>query len=485
VNDVLALVIAAPLAGALLCVVLPRHGGLIGVGSTVATAIAAGTVVWTVANSGSFRYAIGDWSPGLGIALQVDGLSALLLSMTALVALAVSVYAKEYFLRSEERGHFWPLWLLLLTALNALFLAADLFNLYVTLELLGLSAVALTALGTNHDARIAAVRYLVLGLIGSLAFLAGVALMYAGYGTLDMEALRQRIQADPVAWTAASLMTAGLLLKTALFPLHSWLPPAHANAPAPVSAALSALVVKAAFYLSLRLWLDLFGPISTAGLGQFLGLLGAAAVLWGSWNALRARRLKLLAAYSTVAQIGYLFLFIPLITQLPEGVTRNAALGGLVLLALSHGFAKSALFLAAGVIQRRAGHDRISELNGTAQELPATTWALALAGVALIGLPPSGAFLGKWYLIEGALRAEQWYWVVVVLVGSLLAAAYVFRLLGHAFGHARYPSRALSVGVEEVPALALSLAATAVLGLGSAPIWPLLAGPLSAVGGTP
>jgi formate hydrogenlyase subunit 3/multisubunit Na+/H+ antiporter MnhD subunit len=269
-------------------------------------------------------------------------------------------------------------------------------------------------------------------------------------------------------------MTGGLLLKTALFPLHFWLPPAHANAPAPVSAALSALVVKAGFYLVLRLWLEVFAPLTTPAAATLLGVLGAAAVLWGSWKALRAERLKLLAAYSTVAQLGYLFLFFPLLAALPPGPTRQAVLGGALVLALTHGCAKSALFLAAGVVQQRAGHDRIRELDGTAQALPATTFTIALAGVALIGLPPSGSFLGKWQLISGSLTTGQWLWVPVVLTGSLLAAAYVFRVLGHAFGEGRYPGQALTVGREEVPALILGLLATLGLGLGAAPVWSLL-----------
>jgi formate hydrogenlyase subunit 3/multisubunit Na+/H+ antiporter MnhD subunit len=466
--------IALPLLGSLLSVVLPAWANRIGLFSVLATVGTAASLLWLVADQGEVSYAIGGWTPGLGIALRADALSALLLFMTALVALAASVYASAYFRHTAQQRHYWPLWLLLLTALNALFLAADLFNLYVTLELLGLAAVALTALGGKRAALEAATRYLLLGLLGSLTFLAGVVLLYAGYGTLDMQSLAQRLVPEPSSWTAATLITSGLLIKTALFPLHFWLPPAHANAPAPVSAVLSALVVKAAFYLVLRVWLDLFAPLATSGLGHLFGLLGASAVLWGSWCAIRAERLKLLAAYSTVAQIGYLFLFLPLILQGADAVVRQTALGGLVLMAIGHGFAKSALFLAAGVIQQRAGHDRIRDLGGTAQSLPATTFALALAGVALIGLPPSGAFLGKWQLIAGAIRAELWPWVLVVLVGSLLAAAYVFRLLGHAFGQARYPSRALTIGREEIPALGLAMLATLVLGLASAPIWPLL-----------
>ena len=126
------------------------------------------------------------------------------------------------------------------------------------------------------------------------------------------------------------------------------------------------------------------------------------------------------------------------------------------------------------MVQQRSGHDRIAELDGTAQRLPATTFAIALAGVALIGLPPSGAFLGKWYLLDGAISLGQWVWVVVMGIGSLLAAAYVFRVLGHAFGRCAYPSRPVNFGSEEWPALLLGAAATLLLGLGSAWLWPFL-----------
>jgi len=356
-----------------------------------------------------------------------------------------------------------------------LLLSADLFNLYVTLELLGITAVALAVIKAERDAVDAALRYLVIGLLGSLMYLAGVALIYARYGTLDMIALGNALQPEPAAWVALSLMSAGLLVKCALFPLHFWLPPAHANAPAPVSAALSALVVKAAFYLIARFWLDLFGDVVTLDAARLLGLLGAGAVLWGSWNALRAQRLKLLAAYSTVAQMGYLFMFLPLLVMMSPGATRDTAFGALVLLAITHGFAKSALFLSAGVLQQRAGHDRIAELGGTARTLPVTTFTVALAGVALIGLPPSGTFLAKWELLSSAFAAGQWLWIAVVAIGSVLAAAYIFRVLGHAFGAGEGVAHVLAWSREELPALVLALIATLVLGIGAAYVWQFVA----------
>jgi multicomponent Na+:H+ antiporter subunit D len=476
--DYLVLPVALPLAGALLALVWPRRGGALALFAVAASLAVSLGVLAAVAAEGPLIHALGGWQPGLGIALRADGLSAALLALSTLVALAITVYAGGYFTPGRQLEQFWPLWLLLVTALHALLLSGDLFNLYVTLELLGLSAVALAALGGGAQALRAALRYLTLGLLGSLAFLAGVTLVYGAYGTLDLTALSRVAGPQPAGQAALALMSGGLLLKTALFPLHFWLPPAHANAPAPVSAALSALVVKAAFYLLLRLWLDPFQAVVTQAAAWLLGSLGAGAVLWGSWQALRAPRLKLLAAYSTVAQLGYLFLFLPLLTAMPPGGERDTALGALVLLALTHGFAKSGLFLAAGVVQQRAGHDRIADLGGTARALPVTTFTLALAGVALIGLTPSGAFIGKWLLLSGAIEAGYWPWVLVIAAGSLLAAAYVFRLLGHAFGAGEGVERRLTAGRTELPALFLALTATLGLGLGAAPLWDLLTPPV-------
>lgn len=467
--------VALPLMGSLLALLWPRRADAVGVAASAAALAAAALIVARVVDQGTLTHALGGWAPGLGIALRADALSAALLLMTTTIALAAGAYATTYFRGGALQAHFWPLWLMMMTALNALLLAGDLFNLYVTLELLGLAAVALAALNGNRAAIQAALRYLTVGLLGSMSFLAGVALLYAAYGTLDMQALAERVAPLPATAVTLVLMTGGLLIKAALFPLHFWLPAAHANAPAPVSAALSALVVKAAFYLVLRLWLEVFDTALNPVAAALIGTLGAAAVLWGSWQAWRAERLKLLAAYSTVAQLGYLFLFVPPLLATPVGDARDVVFGALVLFALSHGFAKSALFLGAGVIQQHAGHDRIADLGGTARALPVTTFALALAGVALIGLPPSGSFLAKWQLLSTAIAVGQWVWLPVLAIGSLLAGAYVFRVLGHAFAPGQRTGPVLAGGRSELPALLLALVATAVLGFGAAQVWELLA----------
>jgi formate hydrogenlyase subunit 3/multisubunit Na+/H+ antiporter MnhD subunit len=489
--DLLSTSVALPLVGAVLAAALPGRAAWVGMAGATATTVTALALAFQVWAGGSQRLELGGWGVPLGIALQADGLSAALLAMANLVALAVSLYALGYFAKGGLARHFWPLWMLLWASLNGLFLAADLFNLYVTLELLGLSAAALGALTGAREAVAANLRYLLVGLLGSMTYLLGVALLYTGLGTLDLQLAAAALGPGPVAGTAFALMVGGLLLKAALFPLHFWLPPAHANAPAPVSAALSALVVKAAFYLVLRLWLDLFGPVTTPAAGTLLGLLGAGAVLWGSWRALRAERLKLLAAYSAGAQMRYLFLFFPLLAVVTDPTARADLIAAAVLPALTHRLAKPGLFLSAGLLQKAAGHDRIDELGPAIQALPAVTLAVALAGVALIGLPPSGTFLSKWILLSQAIDSGQWWWVPVIMAGTLLAAAYVFRVLAGAFGLGPHAGESLGPGQDgapralrlgptlQLPGPLLGLIAVAVLGLGAEPLWGLLSDTLA------
>lgn len=419
--------ILLPLAAGLTAFVFPRIAQPLALLCCLASTLAVSGLALQLWQHGVFRHAVGGWEPPLGIGLYADGLSLLFMTATALVGLAVSVYAAAYFAIEEARG-FWPLWLFVLGALHALFLSADVFNLYVTLELLGLAAVSLTALTGDRAALDGAMRYLLATLAGSLAYLLGVTLLYHAFGSVDIGILTARIAPVPAAWAALGLMSAGLILKTALFPLHFWLPSAHASAPSPVSAVLSALVVKASFYIFLRLWLTLFGPLAGHGFAALLGLMGAAAVLWGSVKALRQHRLKLLVAYSTVAQIGYLFMAFPL-----AGGTAAKAWHAAAYLTLSHALSKAAMFLAAGNLLHFGGHDRIADLDRVVQRLPLSAFAFALAALSLIGLPPSGGFIGKWLLLEAALAQGRWDLVFVMLVGGLLAAAYMFRVMGMAF----------------------------------------------------
>ena len=286
----------------------------------------------------------------------------------------------------------------------------------------------------------AALRYLLFALLGSMLYLLGAVLLYGAYGTLDIPLLAERVRPEPVAWAAAALMTVGLLAKTALFPLHLWLPPAHAGAPAAASAVLSALVVKGSFFLVVRLWFDVMPGVVTLPSAQLLAALGAAAILFGSVVALRQERLKLLIAYSTLAQIGYLFLMFPLAFDAGSAqLQRGGALTGGLLQAISHATAKAAMFMAAGLIYKALGHDRIAELRGIGRALPMSVLAFALGGVALMGLPPSGAYLAKKLLLDAAAETGQWWWDLVLQAGGFFTTSYVLLVLAHALWPADEP----------------------------------------------
>ncbi len=432
--------ILLPLIAGILTFLFRRAAPWIGIATALGSAVSVAGLTAQVMHSGPLRYSVGGWGVPLGIDVRADGLSVLMLVMSAVIGVAVSVYAAQYFSdadaadehadQAHQRAYFWPLWMFLLAGLNGLFLAADIFHLYVTLELLGFSAVSLAALAGKRAALVAAMRYLLVSLTGSLFFLFGVAILYAAYATVDLTALAGSVLPGPLAWAALAMMTVGLLIKGAVFPLHFWLPPAHANAPAPVSALLSALVVKASFYILLRLWFELFSAVVTPAAGTLLGLLGAGAILWGSLQALNQSRLKLLVAYSTVAQLGYLMLVFPLARNADSAFTAWSAC---IYFVLAHACAKTAMFLAAGNIAHAAGHDRIAELDGITHALPLSVAAFSLAGISLIGLPPSGGFIAKWMLLQAAISSGEWGWATLILAGSLLAAAYVLRVLWHAF----------------------------------------------------
>jgi multicomponent Na+:H+ antiporter subunit D len=375
----LPLAIMAPLLAAVIAFLFPRRAFPIAVVGTAATTAVVLILLILLRQSGeAARHAIGGWGAPLGIDLVLDGLSMLMLLLTAVIGVAITSYAHGYFQPSQDDrqeseawhqyNYFWPLWLFLWAALNALFLSGDLFNLYVTLELMGFAAVSLTALTRTPQVLRAAMRYLLVSLSGSLMYLMGVVFLYAGYGSLDIVTLSQAVSLDlinptldPTLTAAAALITVGLAMKTALFPFHFWLPPAHANAAAPVSALLSALVVKGSFYILLRSWIMIFHPLADSYIPLGLSLFGAAAILWGSFQAMRQPKLKMLVAYSTVAQLGYLFLLMPILLR--PGAGQREALGGIVLFLIAHALAKAAAFLSAGNILYATGERSVRDIG--------------------------------------------------------------------------------------------------------------------------
>jgi formate hydrogenlyase subunit 3/multisubunit Na+/H+ antiporter MnhD subunit len=456
----------------------------VAVGLGIAVAIAT-----AVAERGApVIYLLGGWSPPLGVALRADGLAAAMMLVVAIVVAAVALFARADFHIAADAPEtrapfaFWTLLLAVWSALNAVFVTGDLFTGYVALELLTFGGVPLVCLDGRAETLAAALRYLLFALVGSVFYLVGTALLYGACGTLDIALLAERITPGPTVWAAAALMTIGLLAKTALFPLHLWLPPAHAGAPPAASAVLSALVVKGSFFLVVRLWFDVMPAVPGGAAAQLLAALGAAAIIVGNLVALRQERLKLLVAYSTVAQIGYLFLMFPLALDASGRLVSAGALAGGILQAMSHATAKAGMFMAAGLIYAALGHDRITGLRGIARAQPLSVLTFALGGLALMGVPPSGAYAAKELLLGAASDTGQWWWALVLQVGGFLTAAYLVLVLAHATAAADEPlvPRAPIGRGRELAALALAVASLC-LGLGGwGALLPIPGGAVSA-----
>jgi formate hydrogenlyase subunit 3/multisubunit Na+/H+ antiporter MnhD subunit len=235
---------------------------------------------------------------------------------------------------------------------------------------------------------------------------------------------------------------------------------------------LSALVVKASFFLVVRLWFDVMPGLLNLAAAQVLSILGAGAILVGSVLALRQARLKLMIAYSTVAQIGYLFLMFPLAAGSASAqFGSNVALSGGMLQAISHAFAKAAMFMAAGLMAEALGHDRIAELRGVGQMLPVTTFAFGVAALSLVGLPPSGGFVAKWLLLSAAMTAGQWWWALVMLLGGLLAGGYMLRVLAPVLTDPNEPLVPRAPVLRSRELIVLALAVCSML-LGALPMRP-------------
>lgn len=411
----------------------------------------------TLTSLDTSTYVIGQWMAPLGVYLVADGLAWIMVLSTTLIGLLVALYSLLYLRKTidtRQQRRFWPMFWLLQTILNGIWLSADLFSAYIGLELLTFTAVSLIIVNGTSKSLAAGLRYLYTGLLSSLCVLLGVALLYSVYGTLSYAALSAQLNNDWTTQTALLFITLGLLVKTAIVPFHRWLPPAHGVALAPVSALHAALVAKTSFYIMARLWLDTGAGLMPMGVAQGLGLLGAVSIFYGGYQALQQRDIKMLVAYSTIAQLGYLLLVFPLSTGTGTAAATLAWQGSMLHLT-AHAFAKAGLFLSVSTLVATLGSKRLRALAGISSRMPVSLMAFGLACVSLMGLPPSGGFNAKWLMLQSALVSGQWHWVVVLLGGSLVTALYVFKVFSISFDQRAAES------LKQAPPIAWGLELTA------------------------
>ncbi|NPV70804.1 MAG: monovalent cation/H+ antiporter subunit D family protein [Firmicutes bacterium] len=426
-----------------------------------------------VRSEGPIRYYVGGWAPPWGIEMLVDEYTTTMLTAIFLVGVPVLLYSVAsipHELSPDLAPRYHALNLLLLGSLCGMAMAGDIFNLYVFMEISSLAACGTISAKGTRDSVEASLRYFLLSELGSGCILLGIAILHMLTGHLNMglclESMPRAASLAPsnVA-AAAGLVSIGLLVKGALFPLHIWLPDAHAVAPAPSSAILSGLVVKVAAFALWRVLNRAFGPEMTAGFRIFdiILLMATLGIILGSALALNQTHLKRMLAFSTVGQVAYIFLGL--------GFGSETAVHGAFLHLMNHAVAKACLFLSAGAISQRLGVSSIQKMAGIGRLMPITMACYSLAAFSMVGIPPLGGFTSKWYLAKGALEAGRPIYVLVILVGSFLALLYTFPPLASSFFATSTGSRPAGSGDSgETPAamlipIAILGAACVVLGI--------------------
>jgi len=340
----------------------------------------------------------------------------------------VSLYSSRYVVDPDRVKLYYPLLVLLVAGLLGMVLAGDLFSLYLFCELMSLSAYALVAFQRGQGTAIeAGFKYLIAGSLGTALLLFGISFVYRAGGSLLLVSRPAELAQDPWARAGIACIWVGLGVKSALVPLHTWLPDAHGRAPSSVSAMLSGVVVPSAFYALLKVGVGLSFPVGKLG-GLLVGL-SLLNMTLGNLMALVQSEVKRLLAYSTIAQVGYMMFAVGI--GLRYGAP-DAIQAGFYLL-LAHAAMKGLAFLCTGL---RSSDARVAAWRGTARQLPLVAAALAISLGGLAGIPPSAGFVGKWLILIRSLRqAELWALVTtfVFLLNGLISLGYYLPLIGAAF----------------------------------------------------
>lgn len=443
--------VIVPLMAAPLCVLLKRSQ-LVWLFALLANGLAmliSMLLLQQVLSTGTIVYELGGWDAPWGIEYRIDELNAFMLLIITAVSTVILMAAQtsiEKEIAKDKHTLFYILYLLSLTGMLGIVATGDAFNVFVFLEVSSLSAYAMIALGKDKRALWASFQYLIMGTIGATFILIGIGLMYQMTGTLNMDDLSQRlpeVAQTRTVFTAFAFIIVGVCLKLALFPLHLWLPNAYAYAPSIVTALFAATATKVAIYLLIRFTFTVFGltfSFATLPLQTLFMALGLAGVFVASTAAIYQTNVKHLFAYSSIAQVGYMIVGFSISTV--TGLTAT------LLHLFNHALMKSALFLALGAVMYRIGSVQLSQFQGLGRQMPLTMAAIVLGGLSLIGVPLTVGFVSKWYLLMALIEKGWWLVAGLILLGSLLAIIYVWRIVEVAYFKPPLPDRG---DIKEAP----------------------------------
>jgi len=441
------LLVVLPLAGGFL---MPLVGRLTGRRESVAALpilLTAGVLVmavWLLLGAAEpMTYWVGGWDFPIGVSLVADGLSRLMVVIVATISLVALLFSMDYMARFTSPGLYYSLFLLMLAGMNGVVLSGDLFNMFVFIEVAGIASYALVAFGTESDELEASLKYLVLGTVASAFLLVGIALVYNVTGHLNWAKVAEGVAqaGGPTAplYVAAAFFLMGFGLKAAMVPFHAWLPDAHPSAPAPISAMLSGVLIKASgVYALARLVFSVFD--GDPALGWVLVVLGTLSMVLGALMAMGQGDFKRLLAYSSVSQVGYVVLALGAAAVMQArgvsaGVVGLMVVGGLFHLA-NHAIFKSLLFLCSGSVEYATGTRQLKDLGGIGGRMPVTGACVRIGALAISGVPPLNGFWSKLFIIVALVLGKLYVLAAITAIVSFLTLAYYAKVQRYVLGGA-------------------------------------------------
>jgi len=369
-----------------------------------------------------------DILPPVGLSFRVDYLGFYTLLLFAAAGLIVSIYSLRYLEPFESRRHrYFGFQLLVLSGCYGVAAAGDFFSFYLFFEFMSIMFFVLVAHYQTGSAIRAAYKFLIMTIIAGVTLFLAVAVIYWETGTLTFAETGLGLEQSTLVMVAFIGFAVAFGIKSALFPLHLWMPDAYSEAPLPAATISSMIMLKTGAYGLIRVFGNIYGIdyLAQFDWAYYLVLLGAFTIIFGSIVALAQEDLIRRLAYSGIAQVGYIILGIAMINQL--------AIIGAAYHILAHAFMKGTLFLCAGIMVKEAGSRQIANLKGIGQKLPVTMTCFTIATLTAVGMPPFNIFISKWHLGLGALELEAMILVMILLISSMLNAAYYFPIVTRAF----------------------------------------------------
>jgi multicomponent Na+:H+ antiporter subunit D len=422
-----------------------------------------------------FSYRVGSFPPPWGILLISDGLSNLMLIVINVVSFLAIIYSLKYMTAYTAKPKYFSLFLLMLAGMNGVVITGDLFNVFVFLEIASIASYALVGFGCEHEELEASFKYLILGEVASTAILFGIAFLYSMTGTVNMPDLARQIEVVGINKAVAfviAIFIMGFGLKASTVPFHAWLPDAHPSAPAPISAMLSGVLIKAlGIYAIARIMFNIIGQ--NAMVSSILMFLGALSMVVGVFLALGQPDFKRMLAYSSISQVGYITMGLGLGLN-PNVTPVVAALGlfGALYHLVNHAVFKSLLFLCAGAIEYRTGTRNRNEIGGLIRKMPVTGVACSIGSLSISGVPPFSGFWSKLIIIIAFIQARYYvYGAVAVAVAFMTLLTFIrfqrFALFG------QLPAR--FANIKEAPfGMTFPLVVLAILCLALGVMYPIL-----------